>query len=313
MTVAGLHLIMLKKIPFYIITGFLGSGKTTFVQRIIDAQDGSKKLAIIQNEFAPANIDGQELKRTTSKDFDLLEVNNGSVFCVCLLSGFIKSLQIFVDTCYPDIIFMEASGLSDTVGIGEILQSNRLSDKLYYAGSICIVDAVNILKTGKLIQRMQHQIAFADTVIINKIDLVDNVDEIQDIVNNLNPLGKKYTASFCNLDVLQVIQSIESSLKSVHEKPQNNRPDINSCVLKSSRPIKPGDLDRFIDQLTMRSYRSKGYVITDNGKSYAIQTVFDQSQKEELQIAVNSTEIITMGYDITIRELKKLYQSCLAT
>lgn len=303
---------MLKKTPFYIITGFLGSGKTTLVRRIIDAQDESKKLAIIQNEFAPANIDGQELKRTTSKDFDLLEVNNGSVFCVCLLSGFIKSLRTFVDTYYPDIIFMEASGLSDTVGIGEIFQSPRLSDKLYYAGSICIVDAVNFLKTGTLVQRMQHQIAFADIVIINKIDLVDNVDEIQDIVNNLNPLGKKYTASFCNIDVFQVIQSVESSLKPVHEKPQNNRPDIHSCVLKSSRPIKPDDLDHFIGQLAMRSYRSKGYVITDNGKSYAIQTVFDHSQKEELQMAANSTEIITMGYDITIRELKKLYQSCLA-
>jgi G3E family GTPase len=58
----------MQKIPFHIISGFLGSGKTTFLKRIIDLYSEKYKLGIIQNEFAPSNIDGVELKNSgTSK------------------------------------------------------------------------------------------------------------------------------------------------------------------------------------------------------------------------------------------------------
>lgn len=122
----------MTKIPLYLITGFLGSGKTTFLKNIIKSLGKSKKLGIIQNEFAPANMDGQELKRTTNKDFSLMEVNNGSVFCVCLLSGFISSINKFVEQYNPEIICMEASELSDPVGIGEIFQSPQLSKNISF-------------------------------------------------------------------------------------------------------------------------------------------------------------------------------------
>ncbi|MCD6354608.1 MAG: hypothetical protein J7L95_03575 [Prolixibacteraceae bacterium] len=52
----------MNKIPFHIISGFLGSGKTTFLKRIIEQYSSQTKIGIIQNEFAPANIDGVELK-----------------------------------------------------------------------------------------------------------------------------------------------------------------------------------------------------------------------------------------------------------
>ncbi len=51
----------MQKIPFHLISGFLGSGKTTFLKRIINKYSSETKIRIIQNEFAPANIDGPEL------------------------------------------------------------------------------------------------------------------------------------------------------------------------------------------------------------------------------------------------------------
>ena len=83
----------------------MGSGKTTFLKRIIKQYSSEKKIGIIQNEFAPANIDGAELKKS-GKDFNLLEINNGSVFCVCLLGDFVKSLEKFVDEYKPDDIII---------------------------------------------------------------------------------------------------------------------------------------------------------------------------------------------------------------
>src|SRR4030042_6503640 len=103
------------KTPVYLIAGFLGSGKTTFIQQAIDHFSGKCRTGIVQNEFAPASIDGKELKRMTSSDFDLLEINNGSIFCVCLLSGLIFSLKKFVEKYQPDILLIESSGLSDVI------------------------------------------------------------------------------------------------------------------------------------------------------------------------------------------------------
>ena len=85
----------MKKIPFYLVTGFLGSGKTTLIKQFIERYADSKKIAIIQNEYAEVNIDSRELK-LTGKSFELLEMNNGSVFCVCLLGSFIHSLADFI-------------------------------------------------------------------------------------------------------------------------------------------------------------------------------------------------------------------------
>ena len=103
----------MKITSVFLITGFLGSGKTTFLTQAIRFYNGKKKIGVIQNEFAPANLDGKELIRTVDQKFDLLEINNGSAFCVCLLSDFLSSLEQFITQYQPDILFIEASGLSD--------------------------------------------------------------------------------------------------------------------------------------------------------------------------------------------------------
>ena len=77
----------MQKIPLHIISGFLGSGKTTLLKNILEKYSDTIKIGVVQNEFAPANIDGIALKKT-GKNFNLLEIKNGSVFCVCLLSTF---------------------------------------------------------------------------------------------------------------------------------------------------------------------------------------------------------------------------------
>jgi G3E family GTPase len=106
----------MAKIPFYLVTGFLGSGKTTLLKAYLEKYSDSRKIAIIQNEFAEVNIDSRELQRT-GKSFDILEMNNGSVFCVCLLGDFVHSLHDFIQQHNPEVIILEASGLSDPISL----------------------------------------------------------------------------------------------------------------------------------------------------------------------------------------------------
>ena len=207
----------MKKIPVYIITGFLGSGKTTLIKHLLNNYSLDKKLAIVQNEFAPYNLDGLELREKATRDFNLLEVNNGSVFCVCLLSDFIKSFNSFINTCKPDIVLFEASGLSDPTSVGEIFSSSVLKDKIYLADSICIVDVTNFLKLEKMQQRMIHQVQMADKIILNKTDLSKEFKDVEIKVKKLNPFAKLLAASHCKVETQNLFQELQKGFKIIGE------------------------------------------------------------------------------------------------
>lgn len=297
--------------PLYLITGFLGSGKTTFVQRAIEYFDGKQKIAVVQNEFAPANFDGQELKRSTHANFNLLEVNNGSVFCVCLLSGFIDSLHDFVSKYQPEIILMEASGLSDPVSIGQIFNSPKLQENIYLAGTICIADALNFNKFDKLLPRIHHQLQIADIILINKTDLIINIEEISLKINQFNPLAKKYNSQYCNVPMDEIFHiDVRIMKKLFFISGDSSRPDVQSIVFKSTRPIKQELVDNFILQLTAKTMRVKGYILLDNNKSLSIQTVSDEIHVKEIPADIKQTELIIMGYNITTPSIKSLYANC---
>jgi G3E family GTPase len=116
-----------------------------------------------------------------------------------LLSGFVNSLQAFVTKYNPEILFMEASGLSDPISIGQIFNAPQLQEMVYLAGTICIVDARNMGNFEKLTTRIHHQLQIADVVLINKTDLAENTEDILQKVGKSTLLRKNFlpnTATF---------------------------------------------------------------------------------------------------------------------
>jgi G3E family GTPase len=190
-----------NKIPFYLVTGFLGSGKTTFLKQVLERFGDSRKVAVVQNEFAPASIDGTDLKQV-SKPFEILEINNGSVFCVCLLSDFKSSLNRFIREHHPDAVFLEASGLADPIAVAEVLQAEELKDIVYLAYIWTVVDVPNFLRLKTMVKRLTHQVAVADRIILNKIDLADDemLENVREVVREINPFAEISTASYCAFD-----------------------------------------------------------------------------------------------------------------
>ncbi|MDP2890628.1 MAG: GTP-binding protein, partial [Bacteroidota bacterium] len=185
----------MTSIPLQLVTGFLGSGKTTFLKNYLEEFSGNKKIGIIQNEFSEVNIDSHELRKGNA-DFQILEVNNGSVFCVCLLGSFIGSLAAFIDQYQPDELILEASGMSDPLSIGQILQSPLLKHKVYLDHVWCLVDALNFEKISSLQTRVNHQIRIADTIIANKTDLTENKnDAIIHRIKYMNPFATVITTT----------------------------------------------------------------------------------------------------------------------
>jgi G3E family GTPase len=296
----------LNKIPFHIISGFLGSGKTTFLKRIIDRYSAEFKIGIIQNEFAPANIDGTELKKS-DKHFNLLEINNGSVFCVCLLGDFVRSLEKFIDEYQPDILIIEASGLSDTTSIAEVVSAGSLSEKIYLASNWCIVDAQNFAKAGLMKQRVFHQLRMADVVVINKTDLVEpGIDLIRAEIKKSNPFAEIRETTYCNID----FELGNSAINKLYfgEIKSLPRPSVNSMVIKTGRKISKKSLEFFLNEWAPKAYRIKGFVNLKEGKTAAVQCTISSVEIVEIANDFHPTELIAISDQFTLREWNQAFK-----
>ena len=298
-------------IPFYLISGFLGSGKTTFLKNLLTQGSANKKIAVIQNEFAPAGIDGIVLKQIKS-DFELIEINNGSVFCSCLLGSFIQTLKKIVHNYQPTEIYLEASGLADPSNISQIFDEKELQQQIYLAGTICIVDAINYSKVLHKLPRVAHQIRFADTIFINKTDMVDNeeVKTITEHINKLNPFAKIHNTSYCKLPDQFTFKNQKENKRDAlfFVNPiGSDRPNMNSTVLKTVKKIDSNNLNELLNDLNKISIRSKGFINLNNQQTVLFQSVFNTSTIIKYNDYPGNTEFIVIGEDVSLKMVEDIY------
>jgi G3E family GTPase len=308
------------KIPLIVVTGFLGAGKTTFIKKLLEEFSDGRRIGVIQNEYASANIDTEEL-RSTGKKFEILEINNGSVFCICLLANFIDSLAMFIDKYKPELIILEASGLSDPIAIAELLQHEKLSGRIYLSGAWCIIDSVNYLKTGRMMDRLRRQVMISDWLILNKTDLgEENVKSIREELSYINSDAEIMEASYCDIDMDFSVQILNDETIALRKEDRHStyipsgRAEISTVVLKTSRPISAEGLQMFISEVENKMIRLKGFVMLNGGSKVKIQSQFGSSSVEEISWYNGPTELIGLGYNITPvefgRRFHEIRQSC---
>jgi G3E family GTPase len=90
----------------------------------------------------------------------------------------------------------------------------------------------------------------------------------------------------------------------------SDRPDVQSAVFRSTRSIKSELINHFLDQLIPLTIRIKGHLLLDNGTSLSVQTIADELHTEIIPLKTRQTELIAMGYQISVHALKDLYQEC---
>ncbi len=302
-----------RRIPFFLVTGFLGSGKTTLLKDLLNRYADRYRMAIVQNEFAPAHIDGQLLKET-GKEFNLLEVNNGSVFCACLLSDFIERLDRFLDEVKPDIIFLEATGLADPVSLGEILQSPQVSNRIYLAGSWCVADARNFYPMVDQVSRIRHQVRIADLIWLNKTDLVCDTYKSGKRLRQLNPFARILQTRFGNtqqLDLHLYLSEMvrEPGIQYQTDEPGEGRPDTGACVVRSNHFFDPVEIKRFLDEKSKFLYRMKGYIRISDQETFAVQTVFSEVKIEQAIEYEGATELVAIGPGLEARSFSREFLS----
>jgi G3E family GTPase len=300
-------------VKFNLITGFLGSGKTTLLSKLLDELSVNKRIAVIQNEFAATGIDGKELKQGND-DFKLVEINNGSVFCVCQLSNFVKNMQKLIDDYKPDMIFLEASGLADPISVVELLQTNELKERVTLHKCICLLDAQNFFKGLGSLVRFKHQLMVADTVIINKTDLYDgNLDDITSQVKELNPYADLIQTTYANVDwrVLEHEELKGEAARRFTGIKSEGRPDVKACVLRTHDKLSEENLLKFVSDLQETCIRIKGYMNLLDGRILSIHCVYDSVELKEINNYAGPSELIAFGLHVNISSLKKAFKTYL--
>ncbi len=297
-------------VPFYLVTGFLGSGKTTLLKNVLHKYSDNKRIAIIQNEFAASSTDGKELELTSS-GFKLVEINNGSVFCVCMLGSFAASVAKVIDEYSPELIFLEASGLSDPINILELLQDRIIRDRLTLAGIFTIVDVQNFERALKMLTRTRHQVMIADVVLINKTDMMPGeVGLVRRTIEAMNPFADLVETVYCNLDLDRYIKGEMPEHRAAMQygmKESEGRPDIQASVLRINRAISLEGIGSFIKEMQLNCPRIKGYVNATDGKVYMIQSVFQTFETRQVDGYTGPSEIIAFGRELTPGMVRQKY------
>ncbi|KZV29737.1 COBW domain-containing protein 1-like [Dorcoceras hygrometricum] len=343
-----------NRIPATIITGFLGSGKTTLLNHILTSQHG-KRIAVIENEFGEVDIDSSLVASHSSSNEDIIMVNNGCLCCT-VRGDLVKMLLELVKKKRDrfDHIVIETTGLAKPGPVIETFCSDELlSRNVKLDGVVTLVDSVNALKHLNevkprfVVNEAVEQIAYADRIILNKIDLASDADveEVTRRIKHINGMAQIKLAKYGVVDmdfVLGVggydLDRIESEIKPddshcshQHENGQgehhhhHHHNHVHDSAVSSVSIVSEGTLDldyfddwleRLVEEKGDDLYRMKGILsVTDSEQRYvfqAVHSIFDGCpgkdwEPDEKRI----NKLVFIGKNLDETALRKGFKGCL--
>ena len=254
---------MKNKIKLYVLTGFLGAGKTSFLLHALDAMEG-KKLGIIQNEFGKLSIDGDILR---SGEIEMRDLTRGSIFCSCLKLNFVQALAEMSEMGL-DCLFVESSGLADPSNLFEILDALAVlkPEKPYeLAGTICLVDAVGFLQDAAELEAVVRQVVHCNIALINKCDLVDaaRIEEIKAQIRQWNGQCMIVTTENGVMDTALLEQDLSDYAWAPGEDTTNTADTKPKTFSISFGAVPMDKMTAFLEALSPHCYRVKGFGVLD--------------------------------------------------
>ncbi|WMJ73926.1 GTP-binding protein [Cytophagaceae bacterium ABcell3] len=314
--------------PVTILTGFLGAGKTTFLNSILAERKGVR-FAIIENEFGEESIDGELILRS---DDNFVEMNNGCLCCTLNDNLYDILNQLHERSEQFDELIIESTGIADPAGIAAPFLTHPAIKKAFPLKRIvCLADAVLAEDRLKETEEARKQMAFSDIILINKTDCITEGyhTELGELFSKLNPMAKIMAGNKNGYPISEIFNyereehvGTETFKHQDHDHGHHHHHhgDISALTFTFSEPFDVDELyNRLFVFLQFQSkdlYRMKGVV--DNG-SHTHQVVFQSVGKslnveeghEWKEVAKRKSRIVFIGKSLKAEGYEKMLRQCL--
>lgn len=318
----------LHRLPVTIVSGFLGAGKTTLVNHLLAGRP-NERIGIIVNEFGEVSIDGQLI---VADENPLIEISNGCICCTVRKDLSAAVIELLARSDMPlDRLVIETSGLADPAPVLQtFLADPAIIDRVSIKSVIAVVDARHVGRhLGDEIVR--EQIAFADTLVLNKIELLDGAElaPLERELRRLNPAAALLKTSHAQVDAnalfdtprfsLDNVLAIEPDLLADSEHDHEHDASITSVSATASGPLDPVRFERWINQLVLRDgatlMRTKG-VLDIHGEArrfhvHSVHMLLDSRPGRRWQVdEPRMSRMVFIGRNLEAEALRAGFAEC---
>ena len=252
-----------------LLTGFLGSGKTTVLRHLLENPEGLR-IAVVVNDVGAVEVDAHLVKDATLQQISL---SNGCVCCV-LGDDLANQLEHLATVGSYDAVVIEASGIADPIAIGQIVQG---VNNCRLDGIVAVADATSLnvqLADQRVAALVARQLQAAHLVILSKGDLVEDPERqrVLKVIADVAPGGRIVPANDGAIDLSLVVGAAVNGVSMASHEGRGGLAVV-SLVLEPAGPWHPMELGKFFDQSAHGLLRAKGWFEDLEGNLFQLQVV----------------------------------------